>query len=103
MSEEVKKKFEEFAKRLDTDEDVFKLIDEMSTYIEGVSDTTNNPFTKSELTGLSMDFSIIRVILLGFNKIKERFRKMDAQLNSGLERINKLEQKKPLDDPESMK
>ena len=103
MSEEVKKKFEEFADRMDTDEDVFKLIDEMNTYIEGVSDSTNNPFTKSELSGISMDFTLFRAILFGFNKTREKFEKLDAQLNDALVRINKLEQKKPLDDPESIK
>ena len=103
MSEEVKKKFEEFAERMGTDEDIFKLIDEMKTYIEGVSDSTDNPFTKSELSGISMDFTLFHAILFGFNKVKGKFEKIDAQLNSALERINKLEQKKPLDDPESMK
>ncbi len=103
MSEEVKKKFQEFADRMDTDKDIFKLIGEMNTYIEGVSDTTNNPFTKAELGGLMMDFNLLRGILAGFKRTKERFEKIDAQLNSVLERINKLEQKKPLDDPESLK
>ena len=103
MSEEVKKKFEEFAKRMETDEDIFKLIDEMNTYMEGISDSTDNPFTKSELGGIMMDLTILRAVLFGFKVAAERVGKIEAQLNGALERINKLEQKKPLDDPESMK
>ncbi|MCH8916334.1 MAG: hypothetical protein IIA82_10930 [Thaumarchaeota archaeon] len=112
MSEEVKKKFEEFAKRMESDEDVFKLLDEMDVfklldemdaYMKGICDSTTNYFTKSELTGFMMDLIIFRGVLLGFNKTGDRFAKMQTDLNSALERINKLEQKKPLDDPESMK
>ena len=102
MSEEVKKKFEEFAKRMESDEDIFKLLDEMSTYMQGISDSTNNLITKSELRRLMMDFSLIRVLLTGFKATGESLKKIRADLNSALERINKLEQKKPLDDPESM-
>ena len=103
MSEVVKKKFEEFAEKMGTDEDIFKLIDEMKTYIEGVSDSTDNQFTKSELIGLMMDFNILRALLTGFKNIKKKFDKLDARLNGALVRINKLEQKKPFDEPESMK
>ena len=101
MSEEVKKKFEEFAKRMET-EDLPKLIDEMNTYMEGISDSTDNQFTKSELRRLMMDFSLMQVLLTGFKATGERLKKIQVDLNSALERINKLEQKKPLDDPESM-
>ena len=101
MSEEVKKKFEEFAKRMET-EDLSKLIDEMNTYMEGISDSMDNQFTKSELRRLMMDFSLFQVLLTGFKATGERLKKIQADLNSALERINKLEQKKPLDDPESM-
>ena len=103
MSEEVKKKFQEFVKRMESEEDVFKLLDEMNTYMEGISDSTNNQFTKSELGGFMMDLMIFRGLLLAIKATSERFSKMQTDLNSALERINKLEQKKPLDDPESMK
>ena len=103
MSEEVKKKFEEFAKRMESDEDVFKLLDEMNTYMEGISDTTDNQFTKSEMASMMMDFMLLHGILSGLKATSEKFEKIDAQLNSVLERISKLEQKKPLDDPESLK
>ena len=102
MSEEVRKKFEEFAKRLESDEEVFKLLDEMDAYMKGIIDSTNNQFTKSEVGGLMMDFMLLHGILGGLKATKEKFEKIDAKLNSVLERINKLEQKKPLDDPESM-
>ena len=101
MSEGVKKKFEEFAKRMET-EDLFKLIDEMNTYMQGINDSMDNQFTKSELRRLMMDFSLFQVLLTGFKTTGERLKKIQADLNSALERINKLEQKKPLDDPESM-
>ncbi|KAG2472191.1 MAG: hypothetical protein NPMRTHETA2_2120011 [Nitrosopumilales archaeon] len=103
MSEEVRKRFEEFAKRMESDEDIFKLIDEMNTYMEGISDSTDNPYTKSELSRLMMDFGLIRVLLTGFKATGESLEKIRADLNSALERISKLEQKKPLDDPESLK
>ena len=102
MSEEVKKKFEEFAKRMESDEDVFKLLDEMNTYMEGISDTTDNQFTKSEMASMMMDFMLLHGILSGLKATGEKFKKIDTELNSALERIKKLEQKKPLDDPESM-
>ena len=103
MSEEVRKKFEEFAKRMESDEDIFELLGEINTYMEGICDSTDNPFTKSEVGGLRMDFGIIRVLLTGFKTTSESLKKIRADLNSALERINKLEQKKPLDDPESLK
>ena len=102
MSEEVRKKFEEFGKRMESDEDVFKLLDEMNTYMEGISDSTTNYFTKSELSGLMMDLIIFRGLLFGFKRIGDRIGKMQTDLNSALERINKLEQKRPLDDPDSL-
>ena len=103
MSVEVRKKFEEFGKRLESDEDVFKLLDEMDAYMKGIIDSTNNQFTKSEVGGLMMDFMLLHGILGGLKATKEKFEKIDVKLNSILEKINKLEQKKPLDDPESMK
>ena len=103
MSEEVRKKFEEFGKRMESNEDIFKLLDEMDAYMKGISDSTTNPFTKSELSGLTMDLILFRGMLLGFNKTGDRIGKMQTDLNSAIERINKLEQKKPLDDPESLK
>ena len=102
MSEEVKKKFEEFAKRMESNEDVFKLLDEMDAYMEGIIDSTNNPLTKSEVGGMMMDFMLLHGILSGLKATGEKFKKIDTELNSALERIKKLEQKKPLDDPESM-
>ena len=103
MSEDVRKKIEEFAKRMETDEDIFKLLDEMNTYLEGISDSSNNPYTKSQLGGLMMDFSIFRVVLAGFKTAGERMTKMQTELNNALGRISQLEKKRPLDDPEPLK
>lgn len=104
MSEEVKKKFVEFGKRLESeDEDIFKVFDEINSYMEGISDSATNPFEKSELSGMIIDLRLMRTMLYGIKAIAERFTKMQTDLNSAIERISELEKKNPLDDPDSLK
>ena len=65
----------------------------MNTYMEGISDSTNNLFTKSELSGLRMDFMLLYGILAGLKAAGEKFGKIDAKtkkyLDDGNTKVNR--------------
>jgi hypothetical protein len=92
MSTPFEKRIIDFTKRLE-DENAFKVIDELITYLQGMSDNENNPIRQEQINGLMISVILLKGLSAVATEVGKQKDEMKSQLNSHLERIIKLEKR----------